>query len=222
MSRDIKSEAVRQRIVGATRQLFLEKGYAETTIREISQRARASTGSIYHFFGNKDGIFLQLIREVFERTAAQADEAAAASDDPYLRLALELALVVDLFSADERAASLFAAAYRSWPIQQFIVGQGSVRNRALFAERLRGWDELRYFAATLTIAGILTAQVDERLHGNRLDRDQRIQALLRAVLPVFEADRDRVDATLRAVAARLRSRKPAPGPAAARRRRRTE
>jgi AcrR family transcriptional regulator len=50
----------RDDILAAARDCFTEHGYAATTIEQIAARSGASNGSIYHFFGAKDGILAAL------------------------------------------------------------------------------------------------------------------------------------------------------------------
>jgi TetR/AcrR family transcriptional regulator, transcriptional repressor for nem operon len=52
----------RERLVDAARYLFWEKGYAATGLAEILDRAKANSGSFYHFFDGKDA----LLRTVLE------------------------------------------------------------------------------------------------------------------------------------------------------------
>jgi AcrR family transcriptional regulator len=205
MNRDAKSQKVQDRIIETTRKLFLERGYEKTTVREISKRSGVSLGSMYHFFETKDDIFLNLAGEVLMMSAQLGDRAAGSTGDAYLRLAIELAVVVHLFSSDTHTAALFATAYRSAMMQTLIIKQASQRNRALFQTLLPAWDEKRYFTTTLTILGVLSAQVNERLHTDCLTQEERVQALLRAVLPVFGADPEKVEATIRETATSMRS-----------------
>jgi AcrR family transcriptional regulator len=46
----------RERIVEAARYLFWERGYAATGLAEILARAKANSGSFYHFFESKDDL----------------------------------------------------------------------------------------------------------------------------------------------------------------------
>ena len=52
----------RQRLIDAARHLFWEKGYAATGLADILARAKANSGSFYHFFESKDA----LLRTVLE------------------------------------------------------------------------------------------------------------------------------------------------------------
>lgn len=55
---------VKPRILEAAASLFAERGYWETTTRQIARRARTTEGSIYRLFGNK--------RELFRRALGAA------------------------------------------------------------------------------------------------------------------------------------------------------
>ena len=50
------SADTRTRLVEAARYLFWERGYAATGLSEILRRARANSGSFYHFFDSKDAL----------------------------------------------------------------------------------------------------------------------------------------------------------------------
>lgn len=56
------SDFRKQQILQASLECFVEKGYAETTIREIAKRMNASTGVIYNYFKGKEEI-LEKIQE---------------------------------------------------------------------------------------------------------------------------------------------------------------
>jgi AcrR family transcriptional regulator len=47
----------RRAILDAARQVFLERGYAETNIDAVVERVGASKATVYALFGNKDGLF---------------------------------------------------------------------------------------------------------------------------------------------------------------------
>jgi len=56
-----KGERTRQAVLQAAYELFLEKGYAATSMREIAEHAGLALGGIYNHFGNKEAIFSELI-----------------------------------------------------------------------------------------------------------------------------------------------------------------
>ncbi len=58
-----KGERTRQAIMEASYDLFLEHGYAATSVRQIAKRAGLALGGIYNHFPNKEAIFSELILE---------------------------------------------------------------------------------------------------------------------------------------------------------------
>lgn len=57
--------------------LFTERGYFNTSIPDIVKASSVSTGSIYHHFGDKEGVAKQLYASLVERMEAAFDEIEA-------------------------------------------------------------------------------------------------------------------------------------------------
>src|SRR5215510_497804 len=58
-------EAVRRAILDAARDLFVQEGYQNVTIRKIAERIEYSPAAIYGYFPSKDDIFFALAEEGF-------------------------------------------------------------------------------------------------------------------------------------------------------------
>jgi AcrR family transcriptional regulator len=55
----------RQQILDAALVLFARKGYATTTIREIVDAVEITAPSLYYYFGNKEGLYMELMQAHF-------------------------------------------------------------------------------------------------------------------------------------------------------------
>lgn len=75
MPRGSGNESVRQRLLEGAAELFTQKGYAATTVREIVAAANVTKPALYYYFRNKEGIYLELMRGAF----AKMDDLLAAS-----------------------------------------------------------------------------------------------------------------------------------------------
>lgn len=200
MARVVQSEDVRSRVLDAARLLFIEKGYEAATIRQISVMSGVSSGSIYHFFADKEGVFLHLTLHFFEDAMRAAEERTARQKDPYLSLALKWAYLMRLISSDKRVAELFSVAYRSWKISKELMRAATLRHQLVLSATLTDWDDERFFVATLLLGGVLSALVDERVNLDSLTEEKRIRALLSTALPAFGAEADQVQRlTMRAL-----------------------
>ena len=65
-----KAEQTRQRIFDTAIRLFMEKGYDETTMRDIAAEAKCSLGLAYRYFASKEDFVIGLYR----RNAALSEE----------------------------------------------------------------------------------------------------------------------------------------------------
>jgi len=59
----------KQRLLDAAEELFTEKGFENTTVVEIGERAGISHGSIPWHFGNKSGILFAVVSRLFDQVA---------------------------------------------------------------------------------------------------------------------------------------------------------
>ena len=55
-----RSEKTKRRVLAATKQLIIERGLADVTLKDIEARSDVPNGSIFHHFGSKDGVFAEI------------------------------------------------------------------------------------------------------------------------------------------------------------------
>ncbi len=66
MSKQKKSAETQRKVLDATLALVNERGLHATTIAAIGKRSATSVGSLYHHFGDREGILYALYRESFD------------------------------------------------------------------------------------------------------------------------------------------------------------
>ncbi len=84
----------RREIFNAAVHLFLEKGFQETSMREVAEAAGMGKSSLYDYFKTKEEILVFVMEEQTSRLtqAAQAIASAAIPPDARLRQIMELDL----------------------------------------------------------------------------------------------------------------------------------
>ncbi len=76
----------RTMILLAARELFLRKGYSNTTIDEIMSMAGLGKGTMYLYFKSKEDLFLSLILEEWTELQKKIDVVINDDSPPYQRL----------------------------------------------------------------------------------------------------------------------------------------
>lgn len=61
----VKKDEIRQAIEKSAIEIFLEKGYLNTKIKDIAEKANVSVGGIYIYFKNKEDLFYTLLPQYF-------------------------------------------------------------------------------------------------------------------------------------------------------------
>ncbi len=66
--------------------LFAERGFAGTTIREIAKQAGVNSGLLYHYYSNKETLYLSLLETAVSEIVVQVENIAASPDTPEEKL----------------------------------------------------------------------------------------------------------------------------------------
>lgn len=74
--------ARREEILAIAAELFAEKGFATTTVREIADTAGILSGSLYHHFDSKESMVDEILRTFLDEILARYRAAVAEGDDP--------------------------------------------------------------------------------------------------------------------------------------------
>lgn len=87
--RERQKEELRQEILDAAREMFVEEGYESVSMRKLAERIEYSPTTIYLYFKDKAEIFNQICEETFAKLALRLEKLhrRLADDDPlaYLR-----------------------------------------------------------------------------------------------------------------------------------------
>jgi AcrR family transcriptional regulator len=67
MPKVVDREQYRRELLHNSFELFAQKGYGSITMRQIAEGLGVSTGTLYHYFPNKEALFLQLVEEQTEQ-----------------------------------------------------------------------------------------------------------------------------------------------------------
>lgn len=138
-SREAKSAETRERILTAALDLFREKGFGESSMREVAARAGVATGLAYYYFDSKEA----LVRAFYERT--RGDLAALLdAEQKGSRLEVRLEALIGAkfayFAPNRRflGALMGAAADPAHPLSPFSPDSAGIREEdiARFARAL--------------------------------------------------------------------------------------
>jgi len=162
-ARQARTRRTRAAVIEAARSLFVERGYAATTIEAISERSDTPQPTVYRLFSSKVGI----LKALLDVSVGGDDEAVAMADRPQVR-----ALVSDEDPKNQLAG--FAALLREvmarvGPVHRILAdaARSDVEAASLLAEIARQRHEgQRRIARSVVRSGDLRPGLRERDAGD--------------------------------------------------------
>lgn len=151
-----RHEEMKNKVLYVAAKLFLEKGYTETSLKEISSTAKINIGSLINLFKTKENILCELVEYVLEGQFRATEEFFKnKTDDKILFYAAETTLQLHMAESNEYIRDLYAAAY-SMPntmtlIQQKITG----KLEEIFKEQLPTLETKDFFELEIASGGIM-------------------------------------------------------------------
>lgn len=195
MKRKVHEKEVRRKIIKAASHLFLEQGFYQTTIRQITQKASISTGTLYHFYQDKEDIFFHIAEETFHKVIQKAEDLVK-EENVYLRLACELALHIQAFLSSHNTAELYVIAYGSYNISEEALKKQQIRTESLFSGTNPDFTPEDISIRSLAVKGYLHALALRALNGADIDPGFIIPKSVQLMLQLFNVPEKQIAKTL--------------------------
>src|SRR5271163_1986673 len=137
-----KAEETRARILSAALGLFRERGFDETTMRDIASAAEVAIGAAYYYFESKEALVMAFYGEASHTMHEQIEAALGRKIDLKARLRSVIDVKFEYFGPNRKflGALLRHAADPEHPLSPFSVETREIRERDMlhFSEALDG------------------------------------------------------------------------------------
>jgi AcrR family transcriptional regulator len=125
----------RREILDAAAHLFVDKGFQNTSMREIADAAGAGKSTLYDYFPTKDQILLFALEDAMEQVNQRAQIIAGLADPPRERIRQIMAMNLALLQADE--GLLLRLSAQGQFLKAELVGQLAAKRR-VYQDVIRG------------------------------------------------------------------------------------
>lgn len=185
-------EEVKSKILLVAKELFASQGYKKTTIRQIVTKSGVLTGSIYHFFKNKDDIFQTLVLELFNRCEKIVNERFE-KESPALRYAVMCAIELRAVKMNELVCETYYEAYSSNAILEQLTMYASKRSHELFRKYNPNFTMENYYIRTLMIKGAMRSCIASCYLERNIPFEQMLNTFLEISLSTFNVNQTEIE-----------------------------
>lgn len=180
--------ALRSKVLLASAKLFLEKGYSDSSLRDIAQAAGVNTSAVKREFQFKENILCGLVSFVLTGQFKAAGEfLEGKTDDPVLYYAAETTLQLYMAESNEAVRNLYSVAY-SLPRSSELIRQTVTEKLVsrIFKENLPDDDIEEFYLREISSGGIIRGHMMLPC-SDRFPMEKKIKSFLEASLRIYQA-----------------------------------
>ena len=154
ISRELVKDPKR-RILTACVQMFIERGYKQTTMIDIIKEADVSAGTFQNIFHTKDGVLLELIHFMFDQQFTMARTLSSLAETPVILYAVETAIQLSIVELNEHLREIYLEAYSQPKLLELIYQKTSLELYNIFSKFNPTWEQSDFYEIEIGTSGMM-------------------------------------------------------------------
>ena len=180
--------------------LFLEQGYKNTTITQITEEAGISRGSFQNFFPTKDAVLMELVKTMFGGQFGAARKIVGNDLPPVYVYAVETAIQLTLTELNESLREIYIEAYTVTDIAEYIFLQTTAELKCIFGENFPGYEDSDFYEIEIGTAGLMRNYMAKKCDIH-FPLEHKVNRFLSSAMRVYKMPEETVENVLAFVAA---------------------
>ena len=194
-----RGEQVKSKVLHAAAKLFLEKGYTEARMREISTLAGVSYGSMMFIFRSKEDILSELVGFVLDGQFESTKKLLQGkTDDKILFYAAETTLQLYMAESSEHMRELYSLSYSQTASLNVIYEKITLVLADIFKDQYPDYTQGEFYEMELASAGVMRNYMT-RPCGIYFTMDRKVRAFIENTFLLYEIPRKRIDEAIKFV-----------------------
>ena len=151
-----ETEIIRKKVLNESAKLFLKKGFADSTVKEISAAADINPSTLMYIFGSKEEILCELVEYVIRgqfETAKKLVEGK--TEDKIFFYAVETTLQLYMAESDENVREIYATAYSMPKTSEIIQRTLTGKLEDIFGEHLPHLETKDFYELEIASGGVM-------------------------------------------------------------------
>lgn len=175
----------KKKILTACVRLFLEQGYKETSITQITEEAGVTRGSFQNLFPTKDAVLMELVGAMFGGQFEAAGSITGSKLPPTYTYAVETAIQLTLTELNENLREIYIEAYTLPDTAEFIFLQTAVKLKQIFGVYFPDYTDGDFYELEIGSAGLMRNYMARRCDIH-FPLDHKLRSFLTAAMRVYK------------------------------------
>ena len=174
----------KRKILTACVRLFLEQGYKETSITQITENAGVTRGSFQNLFHTKDAVLMELVETMFSGQFGAAKSITGQQLPPVYAYAAETAIQLTLTELNERLREIYLEAYSLPDTAEYIHLHTTAELKQIFGGNFPGYSDSDFYEMEIGTAGLMRGYMARKCDIH-FPLDRKLSRFLTAAMRVY-------------------------------------
>lgn len=174
----------KRKILTVCVRLFLEQGYKETSITQITENAGVTRGSFQNLFRTKDAVLLELVETMFSGQFSAAKSITGQQLPPVYAYAVETAIQLTLTELNERLRGIYLEAYSLPDTAEYIHLHTTAELKQIFGGSFPGYSDSDFYEMEIGTAGLMRGYMARKCDIH-FPLDRKLSRFLTAAMRVY-------------------------------------
>lgn len=174
----------KRKILTVCVRLFLEQGYKETSITQITENAGVTRGSFQNLFRTKDAVLLELVETMFSGQFSAAKSITGQQLPPVYAYAVETVIQLTLTELNERLREIYLEAYSLPDTAEYIHLHTTAELKQIFGGSFPGYSDSDFYEMEIGTAGLMRGYMARKCDIH-FPLDRKLSRFLTAAMRVY-------------------------------------
>ena len=174
----------KRKILTACVRLFLEQGYKETSITQITENAGVTRGSFQNLFHTKDAVLMELVETMFSGQFGAAKGITGQQLPLVYAYAAETAIQLTLTELNERLREIYLEAYSLPDTAEYIHLHTTAELKQIFGGNFPGYSDSDFYEMEIGTAGLMRGYMARKCDIH-FPLDRKLSRFLTAAMRVY-------------------------------------
>lgn len=174
----------KRKILAVCVRLFLEQGYKETSITQITENAGVTRGSFQNLFRTKDAVLLELVETMFSGQFSAAKSITGQQLPPVYAYAVETAIQLTLTELNDRLREIYLEAYSLPDTAEYIHLHTTAELKQIFGGSFPGYSDSDFYEMEIGTAGLMRGYMARKCDIH-FPLDRKLSRFLTAAMRVY-------------------------------------
>lgn len=193
IGRSEKYAVIKSNILNSALKRFLEKGYKNTTLKELASDSNIVLGSLTHIFNSKEEIVCELISHVLEYQFETANKIIKEkSSDKLLLYAIEITLQIHMAESSEHMREMYVTSYSMEKSSEVVYDTITSKLEEIFKEYVPHLQTKDFYEREIATGGIVRGFMSVPCN-KYFTMERKIRSLIETIFLIYEVPKPKIN-----------------------------